>query len=176
MIEFATIYRISEDAFSQMLKNPSAGFDIDAAKNYVSFNGSAMALEFILSKEQTEEATSLISEIFYPEHTIGEQDIDNLTPQEQFDYLESGLHLPYLDKTTIAEISAILNRFSEEDIATRYNAEELNRNEIYPEIWHDDNSPDQAYNLRHIITDFANLKDIFHQAENEQDYLLVFNG
>lgn len=81
-----------------------------------------------------------------------------------------------MDKPVIANLDNLLDRISEEDIHLKYDPKELNDNGIYPEIWHIDNSPDKAYNERHILEDLQELKTIIKQANNENDYIFVFAG
>jgi len=174
MSQTATLYRISQDVFKK-LSNPDVKqkFDIDSAKDHSIFQGSFMALEYILSKGQGDSTVEFIKEIFNPKHSLGEQDLETMSPEEEFNFYESGFFIPFLETSTISDISKILAAISPEDISSKYHAKELNDNNIYPGVWHNDNSPDQAYNRQHILEDFEELKKIIRQAEIEQDYIFV---
>jgi hypothetical protein len=177
MSQSATLYRVSHDTFEQLEKSAhEKRFNISSAKNYTTFQGSFMGLEFILSKGQDASATDLIKEIFNPKQSIGGQDFASLTPEEQFEYYENGMPISYLDTTIISKLSDLLDKISEQEIHLKYNANELNDNGIYPGIWHDDNSHDRAYNERQILEDYKELKNIIKQAAGENDYILVFVG
>ena len=177
MSQSATLYRISQDTFKQLDKpDNKQKFDINTAKSYSIFQGSFMALEYILSKGQSNSTTELVTEIFNPKHSLGEHFFENLTPEEQFEFYESGLFIPYLDTSIISQLNDFIARIPSLDISSKYGAKELNDNGIYPEVWHYDNSPDQAYNERHILEDFEELKNIIKQADAEQDYIFVFVG
>jgi len=149
-------------------------FDIAYAKSHATFQGSIMGLEYILSKGQDDSTSELVREIFNPKQLLGGQDLNSLTPEEQLAFYESGRFISYLDKTAISKLNDFLDKVSEVDIHSQYNATELNNNGIYPEIWHDDNSPGQAYNKRQILDDLKELKTIFNQAAKQGDYILVF--
>jgi hypothetical protein len=177
MSQSATLYRVSQDFFEQLNnQGHKQKFDVDAAKSYSVFQGSFMALEFILSKGQDKSIAELVNEMFFPKQSIGDQQIDSLTPEEQFEFYESGFFIPYLDISTISKLNNFIANISQTDIGSRYDAKELNDNGIYPGVWHNDDSPDQAYNERHILEDFNELKSIIKQADTEKDYILVFVG
>jgi hypothetical protein len=64
MSQSATLYRISNDTFRQLeasVDRPQ--FEISSAKNYTTFQGSFMGLEYILSKGQDIPTTKIINEI-----------------------------------------------------------------------------------------------------------------
>jgi uncharacterized protein DUF1877 len=174
MSQSTTLYRVSKDKFSEL--ETSGSFDPSLAKNYVTLEGSFMALEFILSKNQDDETADLVKELFNPGHSIGGQhfDLDDLESFEEFDL--SDTPISYLDIATIGNIHNILDNISTTELEDLYDSEELNSNGIYPEVWHDDNSPDQGFNLRQVSEDFVELKAMVKQAKEEGDYVVVFGG
>jgi len=177
MSQSATLYRISQDIFNQLDKpNNKQKFDRHSAKSYSIFQGTFMGLEYVLSKGQDNSTTELINEIFNPKLSLGGQDFENLTPEQQFEFYESELFIPYLGKSTISKLNDFFSNISLTDIRAKYNAKELNDNRIYPGVWHNDNSPDNAYNERDICEGFEELKAIFNKANTEKDYIFVFVG
>ena len=177
MSQSATLYRISQDIFKELDKpDNKQKFDINSAKSYSIFQGSFMALEYILSKGQDDSTTELVNEIFNPKNSLGGQELESLAPEEQFEFYESGLYIPYLDTSTISKLHDFIVNISQTDIQSKYDSKELNDDGIYPQVWHNDNSPDQAYNERHILEDFEELKSIITQANAERDYIFVFVG
>jgi hypothetical protein len=175
MSQSATLYRISKETFEQLRSSEdSRNFDIASAKNYTSFHGSFMGLEYLLSKGQGERTRELISEIFNPKEALGGQEFENMPPEEQFEFYGTGEVIPYLDTNMVSEISKLLGHVTEADFQANYNAKELNDNGIYPQAWHNDNPPDQAFNVRQLTDDLAELKTIFQQASTDKDYFLVF--
>lgn len=177
MSQSATLYRVSKDTFIQLNKpDNKLSFDINSAKSYSVFLGSFMGLNYILSKGQNDATIEIVNQIFYPKQSIGEQGFEGLTPEEQFEYYESGLYISYLDPSIISKILHFISNFSQTDLHSKYDAKELNDNGIYPEIWHNDNSHDQAFNERHILEDLDQLKIIIQQANIDGDYIFVFVG
>ncbi|MES2622290.1 MAG: DUF1877 family protein [Bacteroidota bacterium] len=176
MSQSATLYRISFDTFAQLKSSKEASFDRSSAKNQITFQGSFMGLEYLLSKGSDISAIDLLKEIFNPSRSLGEQEFGNLTPDEKFEFYKNGNIISYLDSTTISNLNIFLDKVSENAIQSRYDKTELNDKGIYPEVWHNDNSPDQAYNQRHILEDFKELKEIISQADKHGDYILVFVG
>jgi len=177
MSQAATLYRISADTFLKLVNsdnNPQ--FDTASAKDHAIFQGSFMGLEFVLSKGKDDSTTELIREVFNPRLSLGEQDFNSLTFEEQLEFYESGGTISYLDTSSISKLNAFLEQVSETDIQSNYDAIELNDNGIYPEVWHNDSSSDQGYNLRHILDDLKELNAIVNHANNQGDYILVFVG
>jgi Domain of unknown function (DUF1877) len=177
MSQSANLYRISQEYFNKLESSGlTRKFEINSSKNYSIFEGSFMALEYILSKGRNETESELIKEIFNPQNVIGSEEFKNLAPEEQFKFYENGSIIPYLDTESIAKIDKILGMVSEVEVQKLYNSQELNENGIYPQNWHNDNAENLAYNEKHIIEDLMSLKYIFNEAQNENDYILVFVG
>lgn len=179
MSQSAVLYRISETSFKELKRSEQkCVFDIPSiSKSNTVFEGSFMALEFILSKGQHDtETIKLIREIFNPTKHICDKELSNLSPEEYFELFESGEFISYLDLLTVSKISSILETYSKQDLQSRYDANELNKSGIYPQIWHNDNSQGYVYNLSHISDDFNELKIIFKQAAVAHDYILIFVG
>jgi len=178
MSQSATLYRVSAATFHQLKSTENRDtFDIAAiSKSYSIFSGSFMGIEFVLTKEQDETTTTILSEIFNPQQVLSSPDFDQRTPEEQFDYYENGNFIPYINDQKILIISEILNGISEETIRKRYDGAELNAHRIYPEVWHNDNSPDLVYNAHDLVERLHELKIIFQQAAKDKDYILVFIG
>lgn len=178
MSQSTTLYRISKQKFNDLESSGGESFNASLAKNYITLEGSFMALEFILSKDQDDSVIEQVSELFNPSQSIGEQTIgiDDIDSFEEFDFDNLGASIPYLDAATIAGIHAFLNKVSNEELESLYDADELNSNGIYPEMWHNDNSPEQAFNFRHVSDDFTGLKEIIKKAAEEGDYIVIFEG
>ncbi|WP_316793769.1 DUF1877 family protein [Pedobacter frigoris] len=169
-----TFYRLSEQAIKRL--NESLKFDADSAKSYATFNGSLEAVAYLLSKQKDNSIVELLNEILSPKQAIGIQDLSSLDPLELFELYSADRLFPYLSPQKISKLLGVFSEFSATDISSAYNSNELNMHKVYPEIWHDDNSENQAYNERHLLDDFERLKKIFSSAKDEQDYILVFTG
>ena len=178
MSQSATLYRVSQDSFGQLERsNNKKAFNIPSiSKSYTTFQGSFMALEFILSKGQEVSTIEIISEIFNPKQSMVEQGFEGMTPSEQMEFYADGGFIHYLDKSKVSNINHLLEKISESDIHELYDSKELNDNGIYPDVWHDNNSLDQAFNERQILEDTTELKNIFKLADKDKDYILVFIG
>jgi hypothetical protein len=174
----ATLYRISYDKFKELKE--SAYIDKTnfraISKDYSTFIGSFMAIEFILSKGQDQKTISLIKEIFNPNQELANPDIEDLSPQDQSDFFESGAYFPFLDSSIISRLNDFLLNFSEADVNSKYNPNELNDAGIYPGVWHNDNAENLSFNKRQILKDITELKKQFSIADKEEDYILVLVG
>jgi Domain of unknown function (DUF1877) len=179
MSQSATLYRISQDSFNELRnldikEDPNIGA---MAKDYSLFQGSFIGLAYILSKGRNTATTELVNEIFNPTQSLRGEYFEGLTEEEKLEFFEKGGDfIQFLDIDIVSKINSLLRNISEEDIRSRYDARQLNDNGIYPEVWHNDNSPNQAYNERHIVEDFKELKSIIDKADNDKDYILVFVG
>lgn len=175
MSQSATLYSISATVFRQLeLSQGTQQFDPSSAKIAATFQGSSMGLEYVLSKDRDALTISLIAKVFNPEQFLNLPDFEHLTPEEQFELYENNNFIPYLDTVVIAELDAFLNTVSEAEIQSKYDSKELNANGIYPRVWHDNNAYDQAYNKRHILEDFQELKAIIKNAHTAGDFIIVF--
>jgi hypothetical protein len=169
MSQSATLYRISQKTFFEVQSAPEISFDVALAKDNETFDGSFLALEFILSK-----SFAAVTKLFNPTNHLGKKDFENLSIEEQFENYESGLTVSVISPDTVSEMNELLTQVSESTI--RYDSQELNDNDIYPQVWHDNNSHDQVYNKRHILEDLIKLKTILKKAEIENDYIFLFIG
>jgi hypothetical protein len=177
MSQTATLYRISKNIFNQLNQiDKNQRFNLESAKSYYDFQGSFLGLEYILYKNQNNSDTELLSEIFNPKKYLGEEKSITSTPEEYFELLENGLIIPYIDQSTITKLNDFLEKISITEIQSKYDAKELNKNGIYPEIWQNDNSINMAYNLNHILEDFQELKKIIQESAKENDYIVVYIG
>lgn len=176
MGQSATLYRVSQSEFDRVSQLDEKQFDHTASKGSVEFLGSFMGLEFILSKDADQSVKELISEIFNPKDALSPEGYENLTWEEKFDAYDTGQVIYYLSPKLISDLNDLLNKISESDIHAKYDSAELNANDIYPNIWHDDESPDKAFNKSDILEGLAGLKTIMKQAALEQDYIFVFAG
>ncbi|MFT3681333.1 MAG: DUF1877 family protein [Ferruginibacter sp.] len=177
MSQSATLYRISKDNFEKLKESePNSYFDIGSVKSYVTFPGSFMGLEFILSKGRDKSTIALVNAIFNSRNILGQEKYDSLPPEQKFEFYESGQLIPYINLETISKLDKLLNTVTENEIHLNYNAKELNENGIYPGVWHNDNTKDKAYNERDIMEGVADLKTIIGQAARENDFILVFIG
>lgn len=181
MSQTATLYRISKETFRSLQEAEREGpvaFPEDIKEDQ-EFQGSFMALEFLLSKDTDMVSAALVRQIFNPDTTLGDPGIGDPSAEELeqlFEHYESGQWIPYLDPERIAAIGSLLDAVTEQLIDARYDAAALNREGIYPGIWHNDNNPGKAFNKRHVLEDLAMLKAFFTDAASDGDYILVFIG
>lgn len=179
MSQSATLYRISTKQF-RMIEKMEAKYikPSEFADGYVSFQGSFMGLEFILSMGLDQQGRELIVEIFNPTHYIGPTDtnIFNLDSDEEEQFWEMENAVGYLKPNKVKTINEILNNIHEEEITNNYNAEELNANGIYPCSWHEDDSIGKAFNRRQVLDDFKHLSSFIQAATIEDNYVLSYVG
>jgi hypothetical protein len=119
-------------------------------------------------------------EIFNPGQTsdidLEHIDLETLSPEEEQELFAWEDAVSFLPAEKIRSINAILGKLTKEEIALRYNPNELNAHDVYPGVWHNDNSPEQAFNLCHLQKDFEKLKELIGKAVKEKDYILRFIG
>lgn len=175
MGQSATLYRISESVFTQLSANPS-GFTPEMSDAYETFEKNFEGIIFLLTKLCPSSARNLIQEIFYPTESIGEKlnsvefDIENA-----MSVLE-GDSIPCLKNEKINAISELLNSIDKQQLLDLYDPKELNKSDVYPGVWHTNESPDQAFNRRHIGDGFERLADFFNDAVRNDNFILAFVG
>ena len=179
MSQTASLYRISEEIFNEIEESEDRSEFIyhKIAKSDAHFDGSFVALEFILSKGRNDYCASLAWKIFNPTCLLSTNGFDDMSDEEKFEYVDTGNLVLYLDLVTISSIHKFIGSISESEIDSKYNSEELKIFKIYPQnAWHDDNSLNRIFNKRQVVEDFIALKKIFEEAFIERDYILVFIG
>ncbi|MBN9482154.1 MAG: hypothetical protein BGO70_16415 [Bacteroidetes bacterium 43-93] len=174
MSQNATLLSISENDIQDFIASPEkVGWANIAAvaKNNIEVQGSFLALEYLLSKGLPTDDQQLIREIFSPDATLGEP-LDDDDYARIFELLESGKSIPYISQQRVGLIYSLLDKITPADVAERYNADELNQEEIYPSIWHNDNAPDKSFNKQHLLTDFELIKNLFATAVQTGDSIV----
>ncbi|AEW03051.1 hypothetical protein A4D02_03385 [Niastella koreensis] len=177
MGQTATLYRIDKNDFPKIQEHPE-NISSFASKGDVSFQKTFEGFRFVLSKGQNKSNTELVQQIFYPIPHIGEEidfdklDMDNLP--EDFNFESNAIYYNNPDKVT--EIAAFLDSISIDKLEELFNADELNKEGIYPELWNTETQEDIAFNINHMKQEFAEMKAFFSKAQEEGDYVLNFIG
>jgi hypothetical protein len=177
MGQAATLYRISQDQFDRLKKEPTS-FKIEMTVDHKTFEQNFEGLMFLLNKVSLNSHRNLVQELFYPSESLGnsvnfeQDDFDRLGDQS---FLENE-SVSYLSNEKIQVIKLFLAGIDEHQLLRTYDAKELNDNGIYPCVWHNDESPDQAFNRRHIQEGFQNLKQLFEEAVENKSLILAFVG
>jgi hypothetical protein len=176
MGETATLYEITKTEFLKIQKDISL-FNIEESESMETLDQNVLAIEFILKKLFDIKYHEIINQIFTPIDFFGEKpDFKNLNFEEVdlFDLEDNSIS--YLTPEQILRITNLLNSITKGEIQEKYNSSELNKNGIYPRIWHDQESFNQSFNKRHIYEGFEQLVSIFNRANNNKNYIFVFNG
>lgn len=170
-----TLYQIDQITFEKAAANP-AHFDEDGAIGYEHFEKNFDGIRFLIGKYHPNEDQNLINEIFYPKSYLGEKidDIDYSTV-EDFSFLDKP-RIEYLPIEKVKSINTLLKKTNIEKLLTLYDYNELNGNGIYPGIWHDDESPNKAFNKRHIAEGLKELQACFEVATENNYYIFSFAG
>ena len=178
MSQSTTIYSISKKLFEE-LKNSENRSELkiyNTTKNYHTFQNSFMGIEFVIKKNKTEQDKNILNQIFNPTEFLGDFDFENSDIEEMLDFMESGNYFPYLCSEKLIEIDKILTEITELDIRNNYNANELNENEIYPNLWNNESDKGESCDVNLLIEDFIKLKNIIKEARSTENYLLICSG
>ena len=167
----STLYEVSKSNFAK-IKNDTSLFKSDISESYEVFEKNFFGLEFILKKTLDKKYTETIDEIFIPKEYLGE--LVDITHVDFFEIWSRSIS--YLNPKLIKEINTILNAVSTNQFASNYDSCELNEKGIYPRIWHNDESLNQAFNKRDITNAIERLKSIINRAEKNGSYIFVFSG
>lgn len=176
MGQSSTFYEIKKTDFNK-IKNEVSLFKIQETESMETLEQNAFGVEFILKKLFNTKHHEIIEQIFNPKEFLGEKpDYENMNFDE-IDFSEiTDNSISYLEPDQIVKIDNLLNSISNSEIGEKYNSSELNSNGVYPEVWHDDESDDQAFNKRHICEGYEQLKSIFNRANENENYIFIFSG
>ncbi|MFY8188050.1 MAG: DUF1877 family protein [Flavobacterium sp.] len=171
-----TFYEINKNDFNK-IKEDISFFKIQDSKSIETLEQNTFGIEFILKKIFDSKHYEIIEEIFNPKEFLGEKPDYENTNFDEIDFYEIPVNsINYLKPNQILGIYNLLNSISDSKIREAYKSSELNSHGIYPEVWHDDESDDQAFNKKHICEGFEKLKSIFNRANNNGNYIFIFNG
>jgi len=173
MSQSATLYPITPSEF-ELLKH-EAGLDQlqDVSTRAEIFEQNFEGLQFLLAKFFKGNDLTVINEIFSPSEFLGEEiDYTAIEFEDDFDEVEEPLF--YVSPEKVKAINALLVTVDDDKFLSLYNADELNANEVYPEIWHNDESDDQAFNKRHLAEGLRYLKQLFNEAAANGNYIFSF--
>lgn len=175
MSQSANIYSVSANVFTKLEQSEERHFDLSSAKDHVLFQGAFSGLEYILAKHQDAAGAKLAHAIFNPQTMLGSEVMEsNVSYDGQIEFFEVPLLYPYHTPEAVGKINAFLEKISAADIETRYDADEMNRNKVYPETWHKDDVPGLPYNKAQLVQELEQLKRIVRNANEAKDYLFVF--
>ncbi len=175
MGQSATLYRINKNTFEQLCQDP-VRFKPDLAEGRAVFEQNFQGLIFLLNKVVSAVDHSLINEIFYPNDFLGsKEDVDALNGSDGLSFSEQE-PIGYLKLEKVMAISDFLYHIDKEQLLHTYDPEEFNRHEVYPRVWHNNESADQAFNKRHLAEGFDELVKLFGEAVDNKNLILAFVG
>ncbi|RYE90336.1 MAG: DUF1877 family protein [Cytophagaceae bacterium] len=169
------LYRVRPEDFPIIKRENSWQTVLRLATGNVEFDGSFMALEFLLQKSELTQETA--DTLFYPSEVVAP---NQLFEEFAFDTDEEANQLLdyYAGRITYTTPSACqalwnaLQQVSVDQLSSLYNSRELRDADIYPTVWHDDERENQAFNRRHITQDYAALRHFYEAAATFGEYII----
>src|SRR4051812_42965695 len=128
MSQGACIYRITAKAFEAANTDPDNFRPYNNCVDFEIFHSTHEGLKYILSRNQSEENTRLVSEIFYPRTQIGEIDFD----KEDLDVEDFERIISYLEPQKVKVINFLLQKMGEDFFKENFKPDEMNKEGIYP--------------------------------------------
>lgn len=172
-----TYYQISTSDFNEIeeaiLKNNPVDleqYSIDELYVGKSFQG----LQYVLAKGLGDE----LSNIFNGYETICSVDFTsekflNLPMEEQEQIFFNTQQEAIITSGKVKELVGLVEEVTQADINKWYDSEELNRNKVYPEVWHDDNSKNLAYNSTDLQESFHRWKQFINQVNKSDSFIII---
>ena len=176
MGQSSTFYEIKETDFNKIKDEPSL-FNISETESLETLEQNAFGIEFILKKMLDSKHHEIVEELFYPKVYLGKKpDYGNMDfDQVILDEFEDN-SIGFLTPNQILLMDNLLRSITANGLEKSYNSSELNSNRIYPEVWHDNELNDQAFNKTHIAEGIEQLKSILDRAKRNGNYIFVFSG
>jgi hypothetical protein len=173
MSQSASLYPITPSEF-QLLKQEADLEQLpDVSMRAEIFEQNFEGLQFLLAKFFKGADLNVISEIFSPSEFLGEE-IDYTAIEFEDDFDEVAEPLFYVSPEKVNAINTLLTKIDDKKFLDLYNADELNAAEVYPESWHNDESDDQLFNIRHLEEGLRYLKELFKEAAANGNYIFSF--
>jgi len=175
MSQSVNLYQISKDDFEEFSKNYKTVNLEFTDDNSSVFDQNFEGLNFLLSSFFGEQLPEPFEKLFYPQEFIGDEiDYNQFDLDDIVNFPESNA-VYFIDPKNILEINETLNKIDNDKILSFYNALNFNVNDVYPSVWHNDESEDQAFNKRHLEEGLELLRKTFSKASNSKSYILLFN-
>jgi hypothetical protein len=145
--------------------------------DHKTFDQNFEGLIFLLHKINSASPRGLIDGIFFPTQYLGNKLVgsEEVLGSSSEDILPDE-SISYLDFEKVKAIKLFLDQVDTDLLLNTYDADELNDKGVYPCIWHNDESPDQAFNRRHIKEGLESLKELFDDAVETNSLILSFVG
>lgn len=170
------LYQINGLAFSELQKNHEnyqIAFDED---NSSVFEQNFEGLQFLFARYYSENLPDEINLLFNPVDVIGEEVDYSAINWDDIDGFPESSAIYYVKPSDIEKIFRTLQKIDKAGLLGFYNAEEFNQNDIYPGVWHTDESSDKAFNKGHLSEGFDLLYKTISKAAKNNNYILYFTG
>ncbi|KUJ60736.1 hypothetical protein AR687_17075 [Flavobacteriaceae bacterium CRH] len=176
MSQSVNLYQISKKNFEEFSNNHES-FDFNFSENNSSiFDQNFEGLLYLFSTYYDQQLPESLEKLFFPKDFIG-KDIDfNEIDFDNIEDFPESTSISFINPTTISEVNTFLHTIENDKILASYNADDFNLNNIYPGVWHNDESEDQAFNKRHLAEGLQLLKETISQASNNENYILFFGN
>jgi hypothetical protein len=162
MSQSTTFYRVSREVFLKLKETGIKDLDLlSVSKGRATIQGTAMALQHLLSKGKAKEQAKAIAEAFAPKRMLFE------------DY---EMPVAYSDAEPVGSAALLIESVTDQHLVEMYDPEELNRAGIYPGHWRWGSTPDEAYTEKHLLDDFESMKELFTKAAQDGDFIVTFSG
>jgi hypothetical protein len=177
MGQSAVLHSLDKATFDQLAANPTSFEYYKVAVASACFDKTFEGLRFVLCKAKPE-AASLLTQVFEPLLFVGEEidyahlDWDNLPP----DMPLAGTAVYYHDLATVQELSTHVATITDQDFGQAFDAEELNREGIYPEIWNREAGENNGFNERALVEEFQLLQQFLAKASAASHYCICYVG
>lgn len=151
---------------------------IALATDSVSFDKTFHGLEYLLAKVGLPQAT--VSTLLYPNTALDEgqaaqfadfdfENADKDALMEAVNYFDEAIS--YLAPAEVIAMWQILAPLTANQFGEAYSSRELNEAGIYPENWHDNEAPNNAFNRSDTVAEFLHLQQFYQQASEAGDYV-----
>jgi len=174
MSQSVNLYQISKNNFEEFSKNYEY-FNFDFSENDSSiFDQNFEGLIYLFSSYYNQQLPESLDKFFYPQNFIGKEIDFSEIDFDNFEDFPESTSTYFIDPTTIGQVNSILVTIENNKILDFYNADNFNLNDIYPGVWHNDESEDQAFNKKHLEEGLQLLKETIFQANTNENYILFF--
>ena len=174
----ASYIQVSESSFKRIKKQVLLNQNIkieNFEKDSFYIENSFLGLQFILTKglgnslDKIFDGDDYLCSVDYES-----EDFKKLSFDERFEIFENTCQESYLSPERIAELDKLTKGIKQTYLKKWYDSDELNRNQIYPEVWHDDETEDKVYNLEDLKKCFIKWREFISKvAKNKTDYIII---
>jgi hypothetical protein len=176
MSHSVNLHRLSRAEFEKLSSNKETyKFNFSDETSSV-FDQNFEGLRFLFLTYYQNHLPAVLEKIFSPEEYIGEEIDYNDFDFSSLNDILTATPLYFISPNSAAEADEELRRVDNLKLLRGFDAAHFNANDVYPKIWHHNETEDEAFNRRHLEEGLDLLRQTISTARETDSYIIYFTN